>query len=350
LSPAPERRPSPHRWRGAWLLGLAVAGLLLYWVLRDVTWSDVGRDITQADWGFLALTVLVATSTFIIRTWRWQLMLRGPDGVRLPFAPLWRAVAVGFMANNLLPARAGEFARAWIAGRQLPVRTTTALASIAVERMLDGLVVTGLMAVALVSPSFPSDAHVGSMTVSRVASSVALLFGGILVLAVIVAMRPEPWLAGLRRASHALLPVHWADRITHIAEGLVAGLAVLRTGRLPGVVLWSIVLWVVNGVSFWLCLKAFHIAAPPEAALLVQGLIAFGVSIPAAPGFFGVFEVVATVALGFYGVAKEAAVSYAVAYHVTTFIPITILGLLALSRLRLKFGDLRAARDAAGTS
>jgi uncharacterized protein (TIRG00374 family) len=325
------------------LAGVVVAALLLVWVLHDVRWSEVRGHVARADWRLLAFAVVVATSTFLIRAWRWQLMLRGPDGTRLPYPPLWRAVAVGFMANNLLPARAGEVARAWIAGRQLPVRATTALASIALERALDGLVVTGLMAVALVAPSFPPAASVGGMPLQRIATSLAILFGGVLVLAILIATRPEPWLAFLRRTSHALLPAHWADRATRIAEGLVGGLAVLRTpGRLPGVVLWSVVLWVVSAGSFWLCARAFHLPVPAEAALLLQGLIAFGVAIPAAPGFFGVFEAVATVALGLYGVPKDLAVSYAVAYHVSTFIPITVLGLLALSRLHVRFGDLRA--------
>lgn len=343
--PPPNRRAS---W--AWLAGIVVAALLLAWVLHDVSWTEVRDHVAQADLIYLLLTVLVATSTFLIRTWRWRLMLRAPDGAALPLGPLWRAVAAGFMANNLLPARAGEFARAWIAGRQLPVRGTAALASIAVERALDGLVVTGLMAIALAAPSLPADAHVGGVSLRSVATSLAVLFSGVLVLAIIVASRPEPWIAGLKRASHGLLSGHWAERVGRVAEGLVAGLAVLRTpGRLPGVLGWSIVLWVVNAASFWLCFRALHITVPAEAALLLQGLIAFGVAIPAAPGFFGVFEAVGTVALGFYGVPKDLAVSYAVVYHVTTFIPITVLGLHALSRLHVRLGDLRAARDEAAT-
>jgi uncharacterized protein (TIRG00374 family) len=332
------------------MAGVLIAALLLAWVLHDVRWSEVREHVSQADLFSLVLAVVVATSTFLLRTWRWQLMLRRPDGGPLPFAPLWRAVAAGFMANNVLPARAGEFARAWIAGRQLPVRVSAALASIAVERALDGLVVTGLMAIALASPSLPAGAHIGGVSLRSVATSLAILFGGMLVIAVVVATRPEPWLAALRRVSQALLPGRWAERVTRIAEGLVGGLAVLRApGRLPGVIGWSLAVWVVNAASFWLCFRAFHIDVPPEAALLLQGLIAFGVAIPAAPGFFGVFEAVGTVALGFYGVPKELAVSYAVAYHVTTFLPITVLGMQALSRLHVRFGELRAARDEAAS-
>jgi uncharacterized protein (TIRG00374 family) len=122
----------------------------------------------------------------------------------------------------------------------------------------------------------------------------------------------------------------------------VAGLSVLRApGRLPGVIAWSFGLWLVNAASFWIGFRALRLDLPLEAALLFQGLIAFGVAIPSAPGFFGVFEAVAIVALAFYGVEKDHAVSYAIVYHITTFVPITLLGLHALTRMRVRLRDLR---------
>src|SRR5439155_527841 len=92
-------------------------------------------------------------------TLRWQLILRDVGGQRLPLLPLWHATAIGFMANNLLPVRAGEFARAYAAQQQLPVRFSTALASVGVERVLDGLLLVGLMMLAIASPAFPGHAR-----------------------------------------------------------------------------------------------------------------------------------------------------------------------------------------------
>jgi len=338
-----SRRPP---W--AWLAGIVVTVALLIWVLHDVDWAAAAGHVRRANLPLLAATIAVATSTFLIRALRWRLMLRDGEGAPLPLVPLWRAVAIGFMANNLLPARAGEFARAWVAGREAPIRVSTALASIAVERMLDGLAILALLAVALVAPSLPADARVAGVGLHRVAATLAAVLAGALLVSVLVVLRPEPWLALVRRIGGAVLPPRFAEKLVGIAVGLVAGLAVLRTrGRLFGVVGWSFVLWLVNAASLWLCFGALHLDVPTEAALLLQGLIAIGVAVPAAPGFFGVFEVIAVVALGFYGVDKDHAVSYAVVYHITTFVPITLLGLHALSRLGMRFGDLGAARTAA---
>jgi uncharacterized membrane protein YbhN (UPF0104 family) len=124
-----------------------------------------------------------------------------------------------------------------------------------------------------------------------------------------------------------------------VAEGFVAGLAVLRhPGRFAVVVSWSLVLWLVN---------AFHLPVPAEAALTLQGLIGFGVALPSSPGFFGPFEAATRVALAIYGIGAEQAVSYAVAYHIAGFLPITLLGLYSLHRMHLRLRELRQAEAGA---
>ena len=342
---AGESSARAARWTG--VAGLVVSGVLLWWTLHDVDLGEVVAHARRARLGWLAVTVVLATLTFPIRALRWRLILRDVDGHRLPLAPLWRAVAVGFMANNLLPARAGEVARAYMANRLLPVRFTTALASIGVERVFDGLVMAGLIAVGVALPSFPRQATIEGLPVARIVLTLGVLFGAALVVALLVVHRPGFWLGLARRVLGRILPHRIAGRLLAIAEGLVAGLAVLtQPARFSGVVAWSFVLWGVNGASFWAAFRAFGLAMPPEAALVLQGLIGFGVAVPAAPGFFGVFEAVTRVTLAFYAVPADLAVSYAVTYHITTFVPITVLGLVALSRAHIGLRELSAHHPA----
>jgi hypothetical protein len=186
---------------------------------------------------------VLATLTFPLRTLRWRLILRDVDGHRLPLGPLWRAVAVGFMANNLLPARAGEVARAYMANRLLPVRFTTALASIGVERVFTPFMARA-DAVGVTLPSFPRQATIEGLPVARIVLTLGVLFGAALVVALLVVHRPGFWLGLARRVLARILPAAAARRLLAIAEGLVAGLAVLtHPGRFAGVVAWSLVLW-----------------------------------------------------------------------------------------------------------
>lgn len=338
-SPAPRR---PSRW--TWPLGLAVTAAFLIWAVHDVDLHEVLAGVRTANPLLILASAGVATLTFPLRTLRWHVLLRAPDGSPYAWRPLWNATAIGFMANNLLPARAGEFARAWVASRELPVRFTTALASIGVERVFDGLMMLALMAAAIAAPSFPSHATVGGSPVSRVATGVALVFGAALVLAFVVALRPAPWLALLDRVAVTVLPERLARRVRSLADGMIEGLAALRSpGRFAAVIGWSLVLWLVNAAAFALCFRAFHLPVPAEGALLLQGLIGFGVAIPAAPGFWGVFEYCTRLTLQFYGIGATLALAYAFAFHLAGFIPITLLGLDALSRAHLHLGDLRRA-------
>ncbi|HUL03205.1 MAG TPA: lysylphosphatidylglycerol synthase transmembrane domain-containing protein [Gemmatimonadales bacterium] len=333
----------------AWAIGLVVTALLLAWALHDVDPRAVLGHIARADLRWLILAIVLATATFPLRTVRWRVILRAADGSRLPWGPLWHATAIGFMANNVLPARAGEVARAYLARRQLPVRFTTALASIGVERVFDGLFLVGLMTLAIAAPSFPRNATVGGVSLARVATWAAVLFSTLLVGALLVVSRPVWWVALFGRAFHAMLPVRTADRLTHLMEGVVAGLAVLTSpGRFLEVAAWSLVLWLVNALSFASCFRAFGLGVPPESALLLQGLIGFGVAIPSSPGFFGPFEAVTRATLAIYGIGAEQAVSYAVAYHIGGFVPITLLGLASLARTHVRLGELRQAEGTGG--
>ena len=316
------------------------------WVLTRINPREVWRHAQHADGLLLSLTVVLATFTFPIRSIRWRLILRDVDGHRFPFMPLWHATTIGFMANNLLPARAGEVARAYVASQQLPVRFSTALASIGVERVFDGLVMLGLMAVAIAAPSFPAHALVGGRSLATIATSAAALFGALLLFALIVVHRPAPWLRLLERIARRLLPPRAAERVIHGAEGIVAGLVVLKSpARFAGVVFWSLVLWIKNAAAFAICFRAFGLDIPLEAALLLQGIIGFGVAVPSTPGFVGVFEAATLVTLQLYGVDSSLAVSYALTYHLTTFVPITLLGLWSLSRLHMGLRELRTVPE-----
>ena len=325
-------------------MGLAVTLALLAWTLHDIDPHELGGHLRRADPLLLLAAVALATLTFPLRTLRWQLILRDAGGKRFPLLPLWHATAIGFMANNLLPVRAGEFARAYAAQQQLPVRFSTALASVGVERVLDGILLVGLMMLAIASPTFPGHARIGTTSISRITVGAAVFFGTVLAVAVLVVHRPAPWLALLRRVTHAVLSERFAARLMRFAEGVIAGLEVLKSPpRFSGVFAWSLLQWLVNAAAFALCFRAFGLAVPPEGALLLQGIVGFGVAFPASPGYIGVFEAATRITLAIYGIDATRAVSYALAYHVSTFLPITLLGLYSLSRLRIHLGELREA-------
>jgi uncharacterized protein (TIRG00374 family) len=322
-------------------VGLAVSALLLWWTLHDVALRDVAIHVRRARWGPFLGAVVLATSTFLLRIIRWRYLLQA-NGEPLRWTPLWHATAIGFMANNLLPARAGELARAYAVRRLTGVRFSAAVGSVAVERVLDGLVLVALMACAIVWGGFGAGTAVGGVRLGRVALVAGLVFLPALALAFGLVHRPQLALGAARWILQRLLPRTWVERVMSILEGLITGLGALRSPRRFGLVTaWSLALWVVSAASYWLGFVAFGLAAPPSAALLLQSLIAFGVAIPSSPGFFGPFEAVSRATLSLYGILPAQAVVYAVAYHIAVFVPISALGLWSLSRAHLHLADLK---------
>jgi uncharacterized protein (TIRG00374 family) len=324
------------------ILAVTLSALLLWWAFRDVDLAEALGYLRAVRLGWLLAAVLVATSLFPLRLFRWRLLLRRENGAPYPWTPLWHAIAMGFAANNLLPFRAGEVVRTVTASRLTGARLTTSLASVAVERVFDALTVVGLLAVALLLPGMPASHSVASIPVQRVATTAGLLGLAALACAGLVVAFP-------RIAERAVRRVIPSDRIAlrliEVIEGIRQGLAVLQSpARLLGVIAWSVVLWLVNALSFYLAFLAFALPVNYTGAVVLQGILAFGIAVPSAPGYVGPFEAAITAVLALYGIGASQAVAYAVGYHITTFIPITMLGVWSATRTGL--GLSATAREA----
>jgi uncharacterized protein (TIRG00374 family) len=326
------------------VLGVGISVALLAWALRGVSAADLLREAKSAHLLPLLLAVALATLAFPIRLIRWRLLLRDDTGKPLSTGSLWHAVAIGFMANNVLPFRAGELVRCYAAARLTGTRFAAALSSVAVERVFDGLTVVALLGAALLFAHLPDVVTMGGVQVSfsHAATGAALACTAALAAALGVVLFPTAAEAVIRRAVPS---PRLAGRLVELIEGIRHGLAVLRSPRaVAAVVFWSLVLWLENASAFYVAFKAFDLPVDYWGALLLQGLLVFGIAVPSTPGYVGVFEAVITAVLLLYGVPGERAAAYALVYHITTFIPITVLGVWSLTHTRIGLREARQAR------
>ena len=332
-------------WKSA--LGIALSVAMLWWTLRGQSMSDVWGALQQSNVLLFSLSVVVGTCMFPLRARRWQTILEPSAGV-IPFGPLWRATAIGMMMNNVFPFRAGEFARAFALTREVPrVRLTTSLGSLAIDRIFDAIVLLALMFGAMLDPVFPSGTKILGRTVPEAATGGITAVVGLLVVCYYVVLQHERVMQFVGWAARKLVPKH-ETTLVRIVEHGVGGLAVLKDSRrFLAVLFWALLHWLVQAVSFYLAFLAIGIDAPFTAALFLQGVLGIGVSIPSSPGFFGVFELVATLGLGVYGVPKDIAFSWAIGYHILTFIPITVMGAVYFARMGLSVGAVAGPK--AGT-
>ncbi|TVP76370.1 MAG: UPF0104 family protein [Gemmatimonadales bacterium] len=329
------------------ILGIAISALLIWWVLRGVDLAEVWGHIRHAHWWLLLAAVAVATSGFLLRALRWKLLLH-PLDPNTTLHNRFAAVNIGFATNNLLPARVGEFARAWSIAKLEPrVPTSAALGSLVVERVLDAVAVFTLLGVALLHPSFPAEATVAGQPIATLVNTILVLLAVLLVALGLLLAFPGLFLTLARRVGR-FLPDRAAQLLVDALAAFLEGLEALRSPRLlGGALLWSFGFWGWNAVSFWLAMHAFGIQEGYITALFVQAIIALGVAVPSAPGFFGTFHAAAVVALvEVYGVGSGATLAFAFGYHLGGFIPVTLMGLWYAGRLGVSLKELGEAEEA----
>jgi uncharacterized protein (TIRG00374 family) len=331
-------------WRAA--VGGVLSAALIYWTLRGISPADVAHRLSQADPLLFAAAIICATAIFPIRALRWRAILE-PVAPKVPFGPLWRATAIGMMVNNVLPARAGEFARAYALKKETGIPFATGLASLVVDRLFDAIVLLLLAAFALFDPALSGAQTLGGRPLSSFATGAGALVLILLVGTYALIFFPTQLLRLFELFARRVSPTI-EQRGRQVLQTFINGLSVLRSpARFATVFGWSIAHWVLNAFGMWLAFKAVGIAAPFSAALFIQAFIALGTAVPSAPGFFGVFEYMSIEGLSVYGIGRQQAATWAIGYHLFSFVPITLIGAYYFTRLGVKLRDLQTSGDSA---
>jgi glycosyltransferase 2 family protein len=336
----PRRRSRLLDWKA--LVGIAISAVLLYVTFRRMDLGEVWRNLRDVDVGLYILSSAAATFVFWIRAWRWRGILE-PVAI-VPFRSRFAAVTIGFMGNNLLPARVGEFLRAYALSRSERVSIVASLASLVVERLFDGVMVIGLLFLAMSLPGFPEvTAGEGSRYAGYAQAAGTLVVVLILLLFGLVFL-PRQAVALVERIV-LVFPDSVRRPVVSALEAFLTGVGILRDPvlliRATG---WSVVLWLFNAVGFWIAFHAFGLPLPFTAALFFQSAIALAVSVPSGPAFVGVYHGAAVFVLAnMWGAPVAAAGAFAVGFHIAGFIPVTLIGLYYAWRMGLSVREVRSS-------
>jgi len=312
------------------LLTLIFGGLALY----RLDLREVGSALLEANYLFVAPALLVTFCGYLLRAARWRLIILPSREVSA--GRLFPFLIIGFAVNNLLPARIGEFARAYLLGEREGISKSLSFATVVVERILDGL--TLIFSLFLVSLLFALPGWGRKMGFLS-----ALFFGGALAFLFLLLYGRERTSRVIERLAH---PLGLADRATQVADSFVDGAEALRSRHLlPGLVLLSALVWSCETISYLFLSVAFRLSFSPltqvVAALFVMIAANLGIMIPSSPGYIGTFHFFAMSALTVFGVVRETAFSYAVVSHAMQYLLVTGLGLLFLWRENLSLLRIR---------
>ncbi len=318
--------------KSTWFRFFVVAAFLVLFSWLSIKGVDYERflaALSNIDVRLWLAALPIYMSSHVIRAFRWKVLLNSFEV--FPVKRLFGYILSGLALNNIIPARLGEFLRAYLVkGKTLPY--STSLSVIAVERVLDGLVLATILA--------------ATMGAFRIESSwlqhvrtVALTGFGLAALAVLAVIF-FPRLLALPKKLLRVLPEALAEKIGGVIDHVADGLQTIGKTRIIGVALLVTYLhWTVEAVFYLLVFYSFGFPAEYSWALLTVTLVSFGTIIPATPGYLGVFQFACIMALSMFGVAKSEAFAVSIVIHITQYVLTTGLGLLVISMIGISLSD-----------
>jgi len=334
------------RWQ--FWLGLLISAGFLYFALRGLGVAEIWEPLKTARYWWLIPGVAVYFIGVWARSWRWHYLLRPVKSI--PTTTLFPITAIGYMGNNIYPARAGEVLRAVVLKKFEGVAISASLATIVVERVFDGVVMLGFVFLNLpeLARLTVSSGFIGN--IQTLALWGAGVFLGVLALFILTAMFPERAIWFVKWISRYVIPGRFRDQVIGLAESFLGGLAALRSPRdVLMIFLTSIVIWLLETGKYWFVMQAFPFEVNFFTLMLMNGIVNLATTIPSAPGYVGTFDAPGIAVLQAYGVDKAIAAGYTLVLHLALWVPITVLGAYYMTRAGIKWDkDMQKVRAEEG--
>ena len=329
-------------------LGLVATLGFLFLFLWKVDFQQTGRELQSANYAYFVPAVLIYLVAFWFRSWRWQYLLSHLKAI--PVRRLYPVVSIGYLSNNILPIRLGELVRSHFLGEKEGVSKASALSTIIVERVLDGL--TLLFLVAVTWPLLPwtdilrtDDGGLNTLWVALSILVAAIFVAGFLVL-LVLAVSPQLG-QKLARLITRMSPSALRPKVESILYLLLDGLGALRSPpKLLRIFLLSLPVWLLEAAMYYVIAISFDLGQPFEVILLVTATSNLATAVPSSIGGIGPFEVVAKSTLIAFGVGVEAAVAYAFFVHIIAlWLPVNALGLVFLVKENMSLAQLARTKQ-----
>ncbi|MGB8657742.1 MAG: lysylphosphatidylglycerol synthase transmembrane domain-containing protein [Candidatus Zixiibacteriota bacterium] len=315
------------------VIGILVSLVFLYLAFRKVDYAQLWYAMKGANYWWVIPNVVLVILSMWMRAYRWKFMVNPIK--KLGLGRLFPSVMIGFMANNVLPARLGEFVRAYSLGAKENISKSASFATIVIERVFDGFSLLFLLWLALFFSPFPD--------VVKKASNLFLLMNVIiLALLIFLEVKREPTLK-LFNFVFKLLPGKLSTRAAEILEKFIGGLKVFRdVPSLIWILVWSILIWIVVGISNYFIFLAFDLHPTVYASFILLGIVSVAVMLPSSPGFVGVFHYACVLSFNLLGLPRSSSQPFSIILHASQYIPVTLLGLYYLKKEHLSLKALES--------
>ena len=327
-------------------IGLVFIGVTFYFLFRNIDWTKMAEIFSHFQLLWLLPALVIYLLGYIVRGFRWVVLLSPVK--KCTFQSLFPTLMIGFMANNVLPARAGEFIRAHLNGKKEGISRSASFATIVLERLFDGLTMIILLWVALGVGHLPIKEETMPSSIQHAINWSPYVFGAaFLTLFALVLFKETA--VGIINYFIRLAPQKLHDPMENLAHTFIDGLHILKNAKESfQVLLASLAAWICEFSAYYFLAIGMGVAPAPLtlwSAALLMAIVNLGILIPNAPGGIGLFEFIGVALLLPFGVGKEMAVGYMFLVHFMVLVPITLLGFYYSTREHLNLNRLETERE-----
>jgi len=329
------------RSRRFWI-GVAISAAFLGLFAYNTDWGEIFDNLAEANYAIAFASLPVYFAGVWMRTLRWQYLLR--PVVRVPVRRLYPVVIVGLMANNIIPARAGEIVRAWLLGERERISKAASLGTIAVDRLFDGLTLVPMLVIFVAfvgnGEEFPLPVIDYTINLVQLAVVMAVLFGAGFALLYLLAFS-DRWARRIDGWILALTPARFRPSVEGLLVSFLGGLHVLRSpADLAIAWVMSGASWLLEATMYYIVGIAFGLDAGFHIYLVATAAANLAISIIASQGGVGPFELVVKQIFIGAGAATSAATAYAIGLHALVLLPVIALGVYFLGTMGLSLGEM----------
>jgi glycosyltransferase 2 family protein len=311
------------------LIPYAIGGACLWLAVRKVSLSEVVAQVKAVEWKYLVLAFLIGIASHVFRAFRWEVILG--DIKRIKFIRLFGINSVGFFFIHIFPFRLGEIIKPYLLKQKEGVRISTGLATVAIERVYDGLILVLMLIFGLIFANFKTQTiPYINISINYLTTIGALIFGLMFIFLILLVYREE-FAVRIIKKILTLFPKKIEERGIQLTRTFVQGLSSLPSIKSNfWIALHSVIIWLCAAAIMYLTFVSMKIDISWEASFVALGIISLGIMLPAPPGFIGNHQLFCQGALGLYGLSATIGLSYSIVVSAVNILGVFLLGFIFL--------------------
>lgn len=321
--------------------GIAVSLFFMVLLFNKINFRLLGTALRSADYRYIFLAIVFTFFNYFLRAVRWRYLLISEKSI--PLSSLYPATIIGYMANNLLPARLGEFVRAYTLAQREQLETPAVFASLVIDRLFDGFTVLLLLLMALFTLQLPPGMEDAALALRAGGAVMFLLYCAVVLFLYLLKRHTMRTLSAVGYVLKPF-PKRFSDNFIPLLGSFIGGIRLSRRGgHLAALVASSAGIWFFCVLPVDMTLRSFNIHLPVTASIFILILLVFAVMVPASPGFIGTYHYACYKGLSVFGIPETTSVSIALIMHGTSFFPVIIAGLYYLWKNKISLNELQRA-------